>query len=661
VFRGPGFAITAVGVVNCLGRGPGAVWEALKAGASGLRRVRLFDDVTEQPYEGIAGQVEPTLLVTGGDAMTTRQALLAVTAAEQVRGQVLAARERWGRDRLGFVLGTSTGGIAASERAYAYYRRHGTIAPDYSFEEQHAFDAIARQLARDFDLHGPCYVVSTACSSSAKALGAAGRLIAGGVADAVLVGGVDSLCLTTLLGFQSLGVVDPQGCRPFARDRGGISIGEGAAFLLIERDAAAPAYLLSVGETSDAHHMAHPHPEGIGAELAMRQALEAAGIDARSIGYVNAHGTGTVANDDVEASAIARVLGTGPLVSSTKAFTGHLLGACGATEALFCAQAIEHQLAPGNGGTDPSAGLGISLQPRAFGRRIDYALSNSLAFGGSNASVLLASRDGLARHRSSAPHVSGRADQLRAELVRAVSWSAERVARDPGAGLLSARTRARSSQLTLMFADVLEQLVQDGFDAQSSPIVFGSAYGEMGTTLKLLQLEIESGESSPIRFQLSVHNAAAGLLSIASGNRGFSTSIAAGPDTFAMSMLEAIVYLNHGEAREIAVLVADECSVPELSRTQHAPMAAGFRLRRLAPNASTATWVLHAPKRVAEAQPSAVGSSRRTPAELNNPVSDAFKLVDAFEAKTPGVLRLGAGPAAGDLALGWALELTHLG
>src|SRR5690606_40988649 len=143
-----------------------------------------------------------------------------------------------------------------------------------------------------------------------------------------------------------------------------------------------------------------------------------------------------VANDDVEASAIARVLGTGPLVSSTKAFTGHLLGACGATEALFCAQAIEHQQAPGNGGTDPSAGLGISLQPRAFGRRIDYALSNSLAFGGSNASVLLASRDGLARHRSSAPHVSGRADQLRAELVRAVSWSAERVARDPGAGTL---------------------------------------------------------------------------------------------------------------------------------------------------------------------------------------------------------------------------------
>src|SRR5690606_24802070 len=140
---------------------------------------------------------------------------------------------------------------------------------------------------------------------------------------------------------------DPRGCRPFAADRRGISIGEGAAFLLLERESASGVVLVSVGETSDAHHMAHPHPEGIGAQGAMVQALEQAGVGPDRVQYVNAHGTGTVLNDDIEAAAILRVFGPKPLVSSTKAATGHLLGACGATEAVFCSHAIQAGRVPG--------------------------------------------------------------------------------------------------------------------------------------------------------------------------------------------------------------------------------------------------------------------------------------------------------------------------
>jgi 3-oxoacyl-[acyl-carrier-protein] synthase-1 len=232
-------------------------------------------------------------------------------------------------------------------------------------------------------------VVSTACSSSAKVFGTARRLLQAGMADAVLVGGADSLCLTTLRGFGSLQALSARPCRPFAAQRDGTSIGEGAAFMLLERQGDGPALLLGVGESSDAHHMSHPHPEGVGAQAAMVGALAMAGLDGSAVDYVNAHGTATPANDAVEARAIQRVVGTRVAVASTKGYTGHLLGAAGITEAVFAVMAIERSFVPESLGAaplDPAVEVEVVRAVRRMPVR--HVLSNSFAFGGSNASVV---------------------------------------------------------------------------------------------------------------------------------------------------------------------------------------------------------------------------------------------------------------------------------
>lgn len=623
-------------LANCLGLSVSETWEAILAGATGLKP-QAHDSAVA--YAGVAGAVG--LPSVPSELGLPRQARLALAGAEQLAGAVGNACRHWGGQRVGLVLGTSTGGIAASERAYSALRRGASIPRDYSFEKQHAFNGVADMLAREFGLLGPTYVVSTACSSSAKALAAAGRLLASGVADAVLVGGVDSLCLTTLLGFQSLGVMSGGVCQPFAAARDGITIGEGAAFMLLEREGDAAVYLLSVGESGDAHHMAHPHPEGRGAEQAMRQAIELAGIEPKQVGYVNAHGTGTLLNDAIEATAIARVFGRHPLVSSTKGATGHLLGACGATEAAFCALAIERAIVPGNGSALLSDGLAIDICQRATPRQLDYVVSNSLAFGGSNASVLLGS--GRALRQSTRQPSSYRAadpSTLRCELVEVCAWHPDAPAgaqSEQQGSLLSPRARGRASVLTQIFTALLEQLRAGGFDAARSPLVFGSAYGEMATTMQLLEMQDSTGQSSPLRFQHSVHNTAAGILSIATQNAGFSTSVAAGMDTTAMTLLEGMVVLQHAGLSEVAVLVADEASTSALASRKHRPLGAGFWLRRL-PRGASARCTLSAPRRAHAEFTAAPGLDTSL---SHNPVVDALRLVDAFRGARQATVVLG--------------------
>lgn len=644
-------------LANCLGLSRDEVLEGVFAGTTGLSE-RCITEELAAPYTGVVGQA--ALARSAGEPSLSRQERLAWAGAEQLAAAARGACRRWGGARVGLILGTSTGGIAASERAYAALRQGADIPADYSFEKQHAFNGVADMLARKFGILGPSYVVSTACSSSAKALAAAGRLIATGVVDAVLVGGVDSLCLTTLLGFQSLGVVSPQVCRPFAAARDGITIGEGAAFMLLEREGGAAAFLLSVGESGDAHHMAHPHPEGRGAEQAMRQAIAGAGIEPAEVGYVNAHGTGTLLNDAIEAGAIARVFGRHPLVSSTKAATGHLLGACGVTEAAFCVAAIERGRVPGNGTARLSDGLDIEVSQGPRSCELDYALSNSLAFGGSNASVLLGSRRAVER-RGSALVSQGPvgAGELGCELVDACAWHPDtplEPARGPEGSLLSPRARGRASLLTQIFATLLERLCASGFDAASSPLVFGSAYGEMATTMQLLDVQAATGQSSPLRFQHSVHNTAAGILSIVTRNSGFSTSVAAGMDTTAMALLEAMVVLKHTGATELALLVADEASTSALASKKHRAFGAGFWLRRLE-RGQYARLRLQAPRRTRGADPIPIPGEADA-SLCHNPVADALRLVQAFRAAESGPIALGgADPAAPDGSRWWvALE-----
>jgi len=379
--------VTALAVGNALGARTDDVTAALSAGVSGLRPCPL-DVPFETACGSFAGELEPLPAFLA--QFDSRVARIALAVLDGVAAGTAGAVRRWGAHRLAVVVGTSTGGIAESERAFVEHAATGRFHAGFDFERQHAFHGLLEAVRGRVGARGPAYVVSTACSSSGKVLGSARRLIDAGIADAVLVGGADSLCQTTVRGFGALEALSREPCRPFSARRNGISIGEGAAFMLLEREGDSEVRLLAVGESCDAHHMSHPHPEGAGARVAMAEALRHAGIEPGEVDHVNAHGTATVANDVIEAKAIADLLGAKVPVCSTKGYTGHLLGAAGITEAVFAALAITRGFVPASLGAeplDPAITIDVCLERRTLRPRT--VLSNSFAFGGSNVSVLL--------------------------------------------------------------------------------------------------------------------------------------------------------------------------------------------------------------------------------------------------------------------------------
>ncbi len=326
------------------------------------------------------------------DCRNNRLALLALQAdgfAEQVR----AAVDRYGCERVGVFIGTSTAGILQTELAYR--RRDpatGALPDDFDYRHTHNSFSPAEFVRDVFGLESITMAVSTACSSSAKVFAAAARQLALGTIDAAIVGGVDSLCLTTLYGFSSLQLTSTQPCRPFDGERDGISVGEGAAFALLERavtPAAGALLLRGFGESSDAYHMSSPHPEGLGAQLAMRAALARAGLQAADIDYINLHGTATPANDAAESKAVNALFPAATACSSTKGAIGHTLGAAGAVEAVICALSLQQGWLPGSVGTvtlDPALQLNYLTKPQTAAPR--HVLSNSFGFGGSNCSLI---------------------------------------------------------------------------------------------------------------------------------------------------------------------------------------------------------------------------------------------------------------------------------
>ena len=299
---------------------------------------------------------------------------------------------RHGAERVAVVLGTSTSGIEETEQAWARRGADGALS-GYDYALTHDLHALPRYVRARLGLRGACVSISTACTSGARTFLDAGMMITAGLADAVVVGGADTLCRLTLHGFASLELLAQGPTRPCAEDRDGISIGEAAAFALLERagpgDAGALG-LLGAGASSDGHHMSSPHPEGHGAMTAMRAALDDAGLAAHDIDYVNMHGTGTRANDAMEDRAIARIFGDAVLCSSTKGWTGHTLGASGALEAAIAALCVEDGLVPGCLGLDrpdPSFRARIAVSNAAA--RVDRVLSNSFGFGGSNCALVI--------------------------------------------------------------------------------------------------------------------------------------------------------------------------------------------------------------------------------------------------------------------------------
>lgn len=387
-------ALTASSLVTCLGAGRAANVAALRDRRTGLAPC-AFETVALHTYVGEVRGVDTTSVVDrlhDYDCRNNRLAQMGLDS-DGLSSAVRDARERYGAARIGVFLGTSTSGILETELAYRRRDAHGRLPSSFHYRETHNTFSLADYVRLALELSGPAVVVSAACASSAKVFGNAARAITAGLCDAALVGGVDSLCLTTLYGFHSLGLLSSRPCRPFDAARDGISLAEGAGFVLLEQlqfaGSRARVHLLGVGESSDAHHMSTPHPQGAGARMAMQRALAAARVTAGLVDYVNLHGTASRTNDSSEDAAVMDVFGATTPCSSTKGLTGHALGAAGIIEAIITAMALEEAFLPAGANTtahDPELRADYLVQPRAGAPRT--AMSNSFGFGGANCALL---------------------------------------------------------------------------------------------------------------------------------------------------------------------------------------------------------------------------------------------------------------------------------
>ena len=377
-------------VSSAVGAGRAAHVRALRAGTTGLERL-AFDTNNLDCWLGKVRDFDVPLTgaLADWDCRNNRLAEFALSQDGFLEA-VAASRARYGATRVGVFIGTSTSGVQHTELAYrARDASTGTLPGWFDQRRTQNIFSVAAFVALRLGLTGAALSISTACSSSAKVFAAASRAIASGVCDAAVVGGVDSLCLTTLYGFNSLQLISAEICRPADAARLGISIGEAGGFALLDPLAECSLALLGYGETSDAFHMSSPEPAGRGAIESMRAALTRASVAPAEVDYINLHGTGTIANDNAESRAVCEVFGSTTPCSSTKGWTGHTLGAAGMVEAAISLMAIEQGFMPSSLNTrtkDPAIEAGILLQTRVA--PVERALSNSFGFGGSNCSLL---------------------------------------------------------------------------------------------------------------------------------------------------------------------------------------------------------------------------------------------------------------------------------
>jgi 3-oxoacyl-[acyl-carrier-protein] synthase-1 len=388
--------LNALGVVCALGAGKAGVADALFGGHDqGIKHQPGWVPGRDVPLGSVGIELPPVPQALEATRDNRNNRLL-LAAALEIEPEIRQAIAQFGNARVGVIIGTSTTGIEEATQGIASYRRDGAWPSHYRYAHQE-LGASAAFLAEWLGLAGPCYGISTACTSSARALLSAQRLLRMGVCDAVLCGGADTLSGLPINGFHALEAMDRARCNPFSRQRGGINIGEAAALFLMTRERG-PVQLFGGGASSDAHHISSPDPQGLGAQASMRAALADAGLDASQIDYLNLHGTATEHNDAMESLAVAAVFPHGVRCSSTKSLTGHTLGAAGALEAAFCwlslADTGSRRRLPGHvwdGQPDPALpALELVGQNECLpdvGKR--YLMSNSFAFGGNNATLIL--------------------------------------------------------------------------------------------------------------------------------------------------------------------------------------------------------------------------------------------------------------------------------
>jgi 3-oxoacyl-[acyl-carrier-protein] synthase-1 len=383
-------SVTAYTACSALGRGLAPTAAALRERRSGLTP-NDFGPTPVPTWIGRVAGLESQPLPAHLARWECRNSRLAWLGLSQdgFLDAIAQARARLGTGRIAVVLGTSTSSINATEEAYRHLDANGQFPAGLRHPEVHTPHSTGDFVQHALGLTGLCVTVATACSSSAKVFAQAERLLRLGLADAAVVGGVDSLCDSVLFGFNALELVAPEPCRPFDASRAGINLGEAAGFALLEPGPARGPVLLGYGESSDAHHMSSPHPEGLGARLAVCNALTRARVAADQIDYINLHGTGSQRNDEVEARVIADTFPARTIASSTKGWTGHTLGAAGILEAAITLIALESGHAPGilNSSTlDPVCGPQIRLGNTDAD--LHHGLSLSFGFGGSNCALL---------------------------------------------------------------------------------------------------------------------------------------------------------------------------------------------------------------------------------------------------------------------------------
>lgn len=399
VIKQAAVGIQAMGCISALGDQPAHILSTLTQPIQPTLTLRDDFIVDKKVW---VGQITSPLLALPDtlSIYASRNLQLAFTALQQIQDQIDSIQGQFPASRLGVVIGTSTSGISDNEVLLSEWFQHGKLPAEFSYHRQE-MGATAVALRDYLGWQGPAFGVSTACSSSAKALASAQRLINAGICDAVLVGGVDSLCRLTLNGFNALDSLSAEICRPFSQDRDGINIGEAAALFILTKQPA-EVMLYGAGESSDAWHISAPHPEGKGAAIAMQRALNCAGMQAEDIAYLNLHGTATKQNDAMEAKAVNTVFADYPLsVSSSKQYTGHCLGAAGAIEAAIAynfIRATDSNLLPVHGQycfEQEFNGLNFTQQGDCWpSHKSRIIMSNSFAFGGSNISLIIGNQLG---------------------------------------------------------------------------------------------------------------------------------------------------------------------------------------------------------------------------------------------------------------------------
>ncbi len=391
------FYLNECGIVCALGNSRAAVRDRLlHRNQSGVQMTDAWSAGRLLPLGRLDDQSESQLpaMQQWPIQHNSRNNQLALAALAQIRPAVNAAIDQFGRDRIGVIIGTSTSGIAGTERAIHHFLHQGVLPAGFHYAQQE-MGSPALMLATELQISGPAYVHSSACCSSAKSFASAARLIKMGLCDAVICGGVDSLCAFTVAGFTALESVSAQVCNPLSVHRNGINIGEGAALFLMSKNSS-PIALFGWGESSDGHHMSAPDPEGKGARRAITEALQRAQIAPQQVDYINMHGTATVQNDAMESRVLHDLFGPEVAVSSTKPFTGHALGAASAIEAALCWLVMQEENDQGklpphrwDGCHDPALPvLNLVEHGLQLNRPVQWVLSTSFAFGGSNAALL---------------------------------------------------------------------------------------------------------------------------------------------------------------------------------------------------------------------------------------------------------------------------------